>query len=127
MDQDMNVAELAVAGRARAVIEGISPEVDGGRFPAKRVAGDPIRIEADVFTDGHDQLAAVMCWRRRGEAKWQELPMTFFDNDRWAATITVPEPCEVEFQIAAWVDRFLTWRYDMRKRIEAAQDSEVDY
>jgi starch synthase (maltosyl-transferring) len=127
MEQDMSVAELSMEGRARAVIEGISPEVDGGRFPAKRIAGDPIRIEADIFTDGHDQLAAVLCWRRQSEAKWRETPMQFFDNDRWSATITVPEPCEIEFEIAAWVDRFRTWRHDMQKRIDAGQDTEVDY
>ena len=41
-------------GRRRVVIEGISPEVDGGRFPAKRTVGDAVHVEADIFTDGHD-------------------------------------------------------------------------
>ncbi len=127
MERDMTVAELTVDGRARAVIEALSPEVDGGRFPAKRVAGEPIRIEADIFTDGHDQLQAVLCWRRRGDSAWRECAMTHFDNDRWFATVTVPEPGEIEYCVAAWVDRFHTWRYDMQKRIEAGQDTEVDY
>ncbi|MDZ4797127.1 MAG: alpha-1,4-glucan--maltose-1-phosphate maltosyltransferase [Bryobacteraceae bacterium] len=123
----MRVTETGGAGQVRAIIECVSPQVDGGRFPAKRIAGDPIRIEADIFTDGHDRLAALLCWRRGGEDQWTEVPMTYLENDRWFATITVPEPCEIEFTVAAWVDRFQTWRYDMQKRIEAGTDTDVDY
>ena len=36
----------ALRGR-RVVIEGISPLVDDGRFPAKRVIGDIVQIGAD--------------------------------------------------------------------------------
>ncbi|MET0218267.1 MAG: maltotransferase domain-containing protein, partial [Burkholderiales bacterium] len=50
-------------GRVRAVVEGITPMVDGGRFAAKRVAGDRVVVEADCFTDGHDLLAARLLWR----------------------------------------------------------------
>ena len=40
------------AGRRRAVIEGVTPIVDGGRFPAQRTRGDDVIVEADVFADG---------------------------------------------------------------------------
>ena len=39
-------------GRKRVVIENVSPCVDGGRFPAKRCAGDRVEVEADIFADG---------------------------------------------------------------------------
>ena len=119
--------EFSAGGRNRAVIEGVSPEVDAGRFAAKRIAGDPIAIEADIFTDGHDSLSALLCWRRVGEPKWNELPMQPLVNDRWRARIRVPEPCQIEFSIAAWVDAFKTWRRDMQKRIDAATVTDVDY
>src|SRR4051794_2278315 len=119
--------EFSAGGRNRAVIEGVSPEVDAGRFAAKRIAGDPIAIEADIFTDGHDSLSALLCWRRVGEPTWNELPMQPLINDRWRARIRVPEPCQIEFSIAAWVDAFKTWRRDMQKRIDAGTATEVDY
>ena len=48
------------------MIEGITPEVDGGRFPAKRTVGDEVRVEADIFTDGHDAIAASLIAHREG-------------------------------------------------------------
>src|SRR4051794_19817908 len=115
------------SGRQRAVVEGLSPEIDGGRFPAKRIVGDVITIEADVFTDGHDALSAVMLWRKQGASTWTEVPMTALANDRWRAEFVADVPGRYEFTVIGWVDHFVTWRHDMRKRIDAAQDTNVDY
>ncbi len=30
-------------GRSRVIIEGVTPEIDGGRFPIKRIVGDETR------------------------------------------------------------------------------------
>ena len=54
-------------GRRRAVIENVTPSVDGGRFAIKRCAGDTVVVEADVFADGHDQLRCLLLHRRRGD------------------------------------------------------------
>ena len=51
-------------GRKRIVIESITPQVDGGRFPAKRTVGDQVAVEADVFADGHDAVAASLLANR---------------------------------------------------------------
>ena len=53
---------IASDGRARAVVESITPRVDEGRFAAKRVVGDVIDVEADCFTDGHDVVACVVLY-----------------------------------------------------------------
>ena len=42
------------------VIEGVTPKVDGGRFPIKRIVGDSVTVEADLFADGHEPLAGVL-------------------------------------------------------------------
>jgi starch synthase (maltosyl-transferring) len=68
------VAGGAVDGRKRIIIEGISPEVDGGRFPIKRTVGETVVVEADVFTDGHDALYCVLQYRK-GRTAWREAPM----------------------------------------------------
>src|SRR5512134_1488412 len=73
----------------RIVIEDVLPQVDGGRFPVKRIVGDEVTITADIFADGHDVLAAALLYRRAGEADWRETPMTPGDNDRWSGRFVV--------------------------------------
>lgn len=50
----------AAAARPRIAVERVSPAVDGGRFAAKAVAGEEIPVEADIFADGHERLAAAV-------------------------------------------------------------------
>ncbi len=78
----MNVQRLPTV-----VIENVTPVVDGGKLPLKRVAGEELVVEADVFKDGHDITAAVLKWRAVGAKNaWSETPMQFLVNDRWRAT-----------------------------------------
>jgi len=121
----MNLAQFE--GRKRVVIEGITPQVDGGRFPAKRTVGDQVRVEADIFTDGHDAIAASLLARRQGSNAWTEIPMQALVNDRWFATFRVGELGHFSFKVQGWVDHFETWRRDLLKRITAESDAFVDY
>jgi starch synthase (maltosyl-transferring) len=114
-------------GRQRVIIETVSPEIDGGRFPAKRTIGDVVRVEADIFTDGHDSVAAAIRYWQPASSDWQESPLEFFDNDRWAGTFAVTALGRARFTIFAWVDHWETWRRDLGKRIQAHNDSNVDY
>jgi starch synthase (maltosyl-transferring) len=114
-------------GRRRVVIEGISPEVDGGRFPAKRTVGDQVRVEADIFADGHDAVAASLLAHREGSDDWTEIRMKPLVNDRWTAAFRVGELGRYGFKVQGWVDAFETWRRDLLKRIAAETDTPVDY
>ncbi len=111
----------SVAGNERVVIEGVSPEIDGGRFPAKSIIGDEVTVEADIFADGHDVISAYLLYRRANEATWTETPMQFLVNDRWQGSFTASEPGSYLYTITAWVDQFKTWRQDLKKRVEAKQ------
>jgi starch synthase (maltosyl-transferring) len=114
-------------GRRRVIIEGITPQVDCGRFPAKRTVGDQVRVEADVFTDGHDAIAASLLAHREGSDEWTEIPMKPLVNDRWEAAFRVGEVGRYGFKVQGWVDHFETWRRDLLKRIKAESDTSVDY
>jgi len=114
-------------GRNRVVIESISPAVDDGRFPIKRTVGDQVHVEADIFTDGHDAIAASLLAQREGSATWLEIPMQPLVNDRWTATFRVAELGRYVFKIQGWVDHFETWHRDLLKRIKADTDAPVDY
>jgi len=109
-------------GRQRVVIEDVDPQVDAGRFAAKREIGDTMVVEADAFADGHDRLVAVLLHRRVGAPAWSESPMTSLPNDRWRGSFRLEALGEYEFTIEAWVDRFLTWRSQLEKRVAAGQD-----
>lgn len=114
-------------GRRRVLIESITPAVDGGRFPAKRTVGDEVRVEADIFTDGHDVLSASLLAHREGSEDWTEIPMQPLVNDRWTASFRVGELGRYGFKVQGWVDHFETWRRDLLKRIAAETDAAVDY
>ena len=113
-------------GRRRVMIEGVSPEIDAARFPAKRIVGDRISVEADVFSDGHDAVNAVLLYRKLGAPQWSESPMRFLVNDRWQGEFAAEEIGRYEFTLEGWIDHFKTWRRDMRKRLEAGQSAPVD-
>ena len=83
-------SRLPPEGRARAVVEGITPNVDMGRFAAKRVAGDTVVVEADCFTDGHDVVACRVLHRRDDQRDWQEAPMRPLGNGRGAKVALRP-------------------------------------
>jgi starch synthase (maltosyl-transferring) len=111
-----------VDGRRRVAIEGVSPEVEAGRFPAKRSFGERVAIEADVFADGHDAVACVVRYRHQSESAWTEVPMALLVNDRWRAEIVVSQLGRYVYTVQGWVDRFQTWRLQLAKRIAAGQD-----
>ncbi len=105
-------------GRSRVVIEAASPEVDGGAFPAKRVAGELVTVEADIFTDGHDLISAVVLHRPDSNADWAEVRLQPLPNDRWRGAFTVDGLGFHRFTFEAWIDHFLTWHRDLKKRVD---------
>ncbi len=107
-------------GRVRAVIESVTPAVDGGRFPVKRIIGDTVIVEADCFADGHDIVACNLQWRRAdGSAGgWSRRPMSALGNDRWQAEFVVDAIGAWEYRVEARVDAFLSWRHDYARRVD---------
>ncbi len=111
----------------RVLIEGVGPAVDAGRWPAKRAVGDVLRIGADILKDGHDLVAARVCWRGPGDDGWRYAPMACDDpSDRWSAEVTLERVGRVTFTIEAWPDHVGTWASDLEKRIAAGQDVEAE-
>jgi starch synthase (maltosyl-transferring) len=114
------------AGRKRVVIEGLQPEIDCGRFPIKRVVAASVEVEADVFGDGHDQVAARLLHRREDETDWTMLPMEPLGNDRWQASFAVAGVGRYRYTVQGWVDHIGTWLADLLKRIAAGQKVDVE-
>jgi starch synthase (maltosyl-transferring) len=121
-----SIQRLRRLAESRIAIESVSAEIDGGRFPAKAVAGEPMVIEADVFCDGHDVLAATISCRQGPSDAWRETPMTFVDNDRWRARTVLPEVGFWQLRITAWRDLFATWHGEITKKIAAGQNVSLE-
>ena len=118
----------AAAGRIRVVIEAVRPQIDSGRFFIKRTEGEEVTVTADVFADGHDVLRVLLRYRHIpfGRAArpgpWVERDMTALGNDAWTASFAVAEVGWWEYAVQAWVDRFGSWRDELRKKHDAGLD-----
>ena len=113
-------------GHIRVAIANVQPEIEHSRFPLKRTVGEKVVVEADIFTDGHDALAAVLLYRHEKEQHWREAPLLFLANDHWRGEFVVVELGHYVYTIHAWVDRFTSWRHALAKKVEAGQDVSVD-
>ncbi len=112
-------ASKKLAAAPRIVIDNVMPSVDSGRFPAKRVVGEPIVVHADVFTDGHEMLGVELLWRSADRRDWSRSPMQIVNNDLWRATIHPERVGRYEFTIEAWIDRYATLARDIELKRKA--------
>jgi starch synthase (maltosyl-transferring) len=113
-------------GRQRVVIEGVSPEIDAGRFAIKRTAGETVNVQAVVFADGHDSVACEVLHKFGDGAEWRRVSMTPKGNDSWEASFPVSTLGRYFYTVRAWIDRFQTWRADLKKRLAAGQEVSVE-
>jgi starch synthase (maltosyl-transferring) len=123
---DEGHSHLVPAGRVRPVVASVRPQVDGGRRPAKAAVGDTVVVEADAFADGHDVLTCGLRFRHDGDHQWSSVSMAPIGNDRWRAEFAVRTMGHYRFVVHARVDDFLTWRRDLRVRLDAGQDVAVE-
>ena len=100
------------------VIDNLQPLIDCGRSAIKRIVGEDLVVEADIFKDGHDVVAAVLKWRVVGKRAWRETPMTFVDNDRWRGVCTLYDQAIHEYTVEAWTDTFRSWQQQFAKKFE---------
>jgi len=123
---EKRVTEMDEKIRVRVQIENVQPTINGGRFPVKRIIDDMVKVTADIFADGHNELSAMLLYRREDQARWSETPLLLSVNDCWSGEFKVAEIGRWRYTIMAWVDHFKTWQRDFKKRVEAEQDVSVD-
>jgi len=112
--------------QARVIIEDLKPEINGGRFPIKRVIGERVVVEADIFTDGYDSISALLLYRKENDPEWAETPMEPLDNDRWRGSFAVAELGRYRYTVLAGVDHFKSWQQDLTKKFQADQENLIE-
>jgi starch synthase (maltosyl-transferring) len=96
----------------------VQPLIDCGRYPIKRVVGEDLVVEADIFKDGHDVVAAILKWRMTGKRGWRQTPMVFVGNDRWRGACTLYDQADHEYTVEAWTDTFRSWQQEFTKKFD---------
>jgi starch synthase (maltosyl-transferring) len=118
----------ARTGIERVVIGGVRPTTPDRASPAKATVGRTVVVSADIYADGHDVLAARVCWRPGDGAEttadeaWNAAPMTLVSNDRWEGTWLPAELGAHQFVVRAWVDSWATWAQRVTAKVAAGQD-----
>lgn len=103
------------------VIEAVTPCVDCGRYPAKRIVGEPCVVEADVFRDGHQVVRGAVRWRRARDRAFMESPMEPLTNDRWRGQFPLDENTRYVFTVVAWTDPYASWLADFTKWVQGGR------
>jgi starch synthase (maltosyl-transferring) len=110
----------------RIRIRPLSPVIDAGRYAPKRCVGDAVTVAADVFSDGHEKLRAVIRYRAPGGRSWLEADMRAIDAHhngvRWEGSFPVEIQGSWEYSVEAWIDLFATWRDEIQRKVAAAQE-----
>jgi starch synthase (maltosyl-transferring) len=123
--QPENAVKKAIAA-PRVAIESVAPSVDDGAFAVKRVVGDTLVVEADVFGDGHPVLAARLLWCTGDFADWNVVRMRALGNDRWRAEFTLRREGLHFYTVEAGIDEFAGLRSGIEKKVAAGQDVALD-
>jgi starch synthase (maltosyl-transferring) len=112
----------ARTAQPRIQIQDVWPQIDCGRYPVKRTIGQPVDVWADILRDGHEVLGAAILYRGPGERAWREAPMHHVENDRWTGSFVVDQCGRWSYTVTAWVDRFASWRQELRRKVEGGQE-----
>ena len=111
--------QLAIK-QPRIVIADIAPHIEDG-YAVKRIVGEEMRIEADIFTDGHPVLAAEVLYRAEDERAWHRTRMHFVENDRWTAHFPLTRLGRHRYVIEAWIDDYGSFVSDLIKKRDAGR------
>ena len=104
------------------IIEHIEPELDGGRYPVKRIVGETFEVTADIFKEGHDVITGILRYKKQEAKQWQETSMHHVDNDRWAGSFLLSENTRYVYTIGAYIKGFETWRQELTKKHGVLED-----
>ncbi len=118
--------QARIEAPARVVVLAVRPEVDGGRYPSKRVLGETVEVETDLASDGHDIVRATLLHQPPGVTSWSEVPMLGVGNDTWRGAFQATALGRHRYTVIAWVDAFASWRHGLERKVAAGADVHVE-
>lgn len=113
-------------GQLRVYIDNVYPEIDGGKYPIRRVPGEIVEVEADVFADGHDLVCARLLYRHFSEKKFSIAPMESTGGERWKGSFEITKQGTYIYTIEAWLDHALSWQHTLKRRLAGKEKLDVE-
>src|SRR5919107_4573826 len=111
----------------RIPILDVTPQVEGGAYPAKAAVGEAFEVTALVIREGHDALNAEVVLiepegRRRAPRRMRRTPGNV---DRWRATVTPDTEGAWQFEVHGWGDPVASWHHHAEVKVPAGIDVEL--
>src|SRR5919199_3312524 len=105
----------------------VAPVVDGARFRAKAVVGEPVPIAATVFREGHDAVAATAVLVDPDGVDHTRARMHLLapGTDRYGATVVPDREGRWTFRVEGWSDVYGTWEHAATIKVPAGLDVEL--
>jgi starch synthase (maltosyl-transferring) len=102
----------------------VSPVVEGGRWPAKAAVGEVVPVEATVFREGHDAVAATAVLVAPDGTDHAAVPMADVAPglDRFRGFLQPDATGDWSFRVEAWSDPYATWVHEATIKVGAGQD-----
>lgn len=113
--------EERVAQAPRLAIEAVQPALEPEGLPVKCIAHELLTVRATLIMDGHDMLAADLCWRPCDATSWHRVPMRLLGNDRWEAAFAPERIGLHEYRVHAWQDVWAGFCHEWRSKHAAGQ------
>src|SRR3712207_5377287 len=111
----------------RIPILDVTPQVEGGSYPAKAAVGESFEVTAAVIREGHDALnAEVVLVGPDGQRRPpQRIHRSTDDVDRWRATVSADTIGPWQFEVHGWGDPVATWHHHAEVKVPAGVDVEL--
>ncbi|TCO57266.1 alpha-1,4-glucan--maltose-1-phosphate maltosyltransferase [Actinocrispum wychmicini] len=109
----------------RLGIDDVSPTVDCGRYPVKAVVGEHVPIQATVWREGHDSVAATVAWRGPTDRAARQTRMAPHpvEPDIFTSVIVPDTDGLWTYRVDAWSDPWSTWRHAVEVKAAAGQSA----
>src|SRR3954469_4754075 len=113
-----------VAGRIG--LNAVHPVIAHGELPSRAVVGEPVGIEATVFREGHDAVAASVAWRSPSgvDAPFNRMRPLGGGTDRWRTEVAADATGTWSYVVEAWGDPLATWYHAVEVKVDAGQSAE---
>jgi starch synthase (maltosyl-transferring) len=110
----------------RLGLNSVHPVIEHGALPVYAAVGEHVVVEATVFREGHDAVAASVVWRSpKGKAAgFNRLSPLGGGTDRWRTEVVPTSPGLWSFQIEAWSDPLGTWYHAIEVKVDAGQSAD---
>jgi len=104
-------------------LNSVHPVIAYGELPSRAVIGEAVAIEATVFREGHDAVAASVLWRSPTgeEAPLNRMRPLGGGTDRWRTEVVADRTGAWTFVVEAWSDPLATWYHAVEVKVDAGQ------